>query len=425
MKKITILLIVTFLLSNLFICNVKAEEIDLQTWDFPERKPIETIDIEGYGRIDYTYDHNFRISKTGKDNSVEFTYSECGQLIYADNGSESIAFIYDGHTCLGLIYKNQEYKYIYDEVGSVVSITDEQGNMVCKYEYDFPTQNVYILENDVPVLCSNDAFIGNINPIRYRGWYYDKENNCYYLGEGVYYNVSNNEYIMNDVELILPYSYSCSDVSKVLTLYTQCMNSTTFSGQRGQVSKTQWDKGNRWYDALNDTEICARLIYSENTSAGKADDRTAVAYLIANRINAGYSEGNFRGVMTKSQQFSGINPTYKRLSDTNNARAAQDVTSDVWKQCVKLACILTYTSDKSQIASFYPAPVGISNQVQMYGINAIIASSSFTYKNNKIYQNDVELTDVAVAGKKQYITISSASELNAYKGWNLFYNYKK
>lgn len=35
MKKITILLIVTFLLSNLFICNVKAEEIDLQTWDFP------------------------------------------------------------------------------------------------------------------------------------------------------------------------------------------------------------------------------------------------------------------------------------------------------------------------------------------------------------------------------------------------------
>lgn len=112
MKKITILLIVTFLLSNLFICNVKAEEIDLQTWDFPERKPIETIDIEGYGRIDYTYDHNFRISKTGKDNSVEFTYSECGQLIYADNGSESIAFIYDGHTCLGLIYKNQEYKYI-------------------------------------------------------------------------------------------------------------------------------------------------------------------------------------------------------------------------------------------------------------------------------------------------------------------------
>lgn len=105
MKKITILLIVTFLLSNLFICNVKAEEIDLQTWDFPERKPIETIDIEGYGRIDYTYDHNFRISKTGKDNSVEFTYSECGQLIYADNGSESIAFIYDGHTCLGLIYK--------------------------------------------------------------------------------------------------------------------------------------------------------------------------------------------------------------------------------------------------------------------------------------------------------------------------------
>lgn len=103
----------------------------------------------------------------------------------------------------------------------------------------------------------------------------------------------------------------------------------------------------------------------------------------------------------------------------------QDVTSDVWKQCVKLACILTYTSDKSQIASFYPAPVGISNQVQMYGINAIIASSSFTYKNNKIYQNDVELTDVAVAGKKQYITISSASELNAYKGWNLFYNYKK
>ena len=334
-------------------------------------------------------------------------------------------FLYDENTCSGFIYKNQEYKYVHDDIGSVISITDTQNNVVCKYEYDFPMQHVYRVEDNENVLCLDEEFIGNVNPIRYHGWYYDKEINCYYLGEGVYYNVSNNQYIMNNVDLIIPYSYSCSDISKVLTLYTQCMNSTTFSSQRSQVSQTQWNAGKRWYDSLSDTEICARLIYSENTAVGKDDDRTAVAYLIANRINNGYSDGNFRSIMTKSQQFSGINPQYKRLDDTNNARAVQDVTSNILKQCVKLACTLTYTSDKSQIASFYPAPAGISNQVQMYGVSAIISSSSFTYKDNKIYQNGVELTDVAVAGKKQFITISNASDLNAYKGWNLFYNYKK
>lgn len=425
MKKIITLLLTTLLLSNLFIYNVKAEEINLQTWDFPEREPIETIDLEGYGKFNYTYEKNLRTSKEGINILVKFTHNEYGQLLSADNGIENIYFLYDENTCSGFIYKNQEYKYVHDDIGSVISITDTQNNVVCKYEYDFPMQHVYRVEDNENVLCLDEEFIGNVNPIRYHGWYYDKEINCYYLGEGVYYNVSNNQYIMNNVDLIIPYSYSCSDISKVLTLYTQCMNSTTFSSQRSQVSQTQWNAGKRWYDSLSDTEICARLIYSENTAVGKDDDRTAVAYLIANRINNGYSDGNFRSIMTKSQQFSGINPQYKRLDDTNNARAVQDVTSNIWKQCVKLACTLTYTSDKSQIASFYPAPAGISNQVQMYGVSAIISSSSFTYKDNKIYQNGVELTDVAVAGKKQFITISNASDLNAYKGWNLFYNYKK
>ena len=71
---------------------MKAEEINLQTWDFPEREPIETIDLEGYGKFNYTYEKNLRTSKEGINILVKFTYNEYGQLLSADNGIENIYF---------------------------------------------------------------------------------------------------------------------------------------------------------------------------------------------------------------------------------------------------------------------------------------------------------------------------------------------
>lgn len=423
-RKILATFMVLTLACSVCKMDVQASEIDFDSFEFPEREPIASIDSEEYGMVDFVYMDGLRICKSGTDMVVEYGYDEEGKLLSEQNDNVQINYLYDEMGCVGLSYLGEDYRYGYDEMGSVVEIYNSKDELVCRYEYELPSQEVYKVENGVETLCTEFDFVGNINPIRYQGWYFDKETDCYYLGEGVYYDVDDNKYIMNEINLVIPYSYSCSDVSKVLTLYTECMNSDSFSSARSQVSQAQWNAGKRWYDGLSDTEICARLIYSENTASGKSADRTAVAYLIANRINAGFSNATLRGVTTQSQQFSGINPSYANLSSTNNARAVKSVTSDVWKQCVKLACVLTYTSDKTQIASFYSAPSGISSQVQMYGISSLLNSSSFTFSNNKIYQNGKELTDVAVAGEKQFTSISGSSDLSAYKGWNLFYNYK-
>ena len=44
---------------------------------------------------------------------------------------------------------------------------------------------------------TSDDFIGNINPIRYRGYYYDRETNLYYLISR-YYDPEIGRFINND-----------------------------------------------------------------------------------------------------------------------------------------------------------------------------------------------------------------------------------
>ena len=64
----------------------------------------------------------------------------------------------------------------------------------CRSDYSCALQARYIYDawgNTKVVDASNNTItstthIGNINPIRYRGYYYDKETNFYYLGSRYY-----------------------------------------------------------------------------------------------------------------------------------------------------------------------------------------------------------------------------------------------
>ena len=64
-------------------------------------------------------------------------------------------------------------------LGDVVALRDEDGNVVATYEYDaWGNVTVYDEWGD---RNTSSSFIGNINPIRYRGYYYDTETGFYYL----------------------------------------------------------------------------------------------------------------------------------------------------------------------------------------------------------------------------------------------------
>ena len=77
--------------------------------------------------------------------------------------------------------QNFTYYYMYNGQGDVIGLMMENGSIRARYEYD-AWGNMKVLNgsgNDLP--AESTGLIGNMNPFRYRGYYYDVETGFYYL----------------------------------------------------------------------------------------------------------------------------------------------------------------------------------------------------------------------------------------------------
>ena len=63
--------------------------------------------------------------------------------------------------------------------GDVIGITDDRGGLIAEYKYD---------AWGVPTVVKHaaSAAIADLNPFRYRGYYYDNETGLYYLQSRYY-----------------------------------------------------------------------------------------------------------------------------------------------------------------------------------------------------------------------------------------------
>ncbi len=98
-------------------------------------------------------------------------------------------FLYDSYGYLSVIRKNDTSYYpATNQKGDVVAIYDGYGEVVAKYEYD-AWGNILSIKNGNTDLTHSDysEHIANLNPIRYRGYYYDTDTKLYYL-QSRYYN---------------------------------------------------------------------------------------------------------------------------------------------------------------------------------------------------------------------------------------------
>ena len=122
-----------------------------------------------------TYDYDAFGLRT-KKNNIKYMYDSENKLIYE---SRVIYYIYEDGKLAGLNYNNKNYFYIYDLLGNIINIIDDSGKIVVKYSYDsFGNHEVY---NSVGEKITDQNDIGNINPFRYKGYYFDSETNLYYL----------------------------------------------------------------------------------------------------------------------------------------------------------------------------------------------------------------------------------------------------
>ena len=146
-----------------------------------------------------TWEHGRQLSTLTKDGgSISYTYNADGIRTSKTVNGQTTEYILDGSTILGEKLPDGEYLYyLYDEngvrygfargsllyyyvcnaQGDVVKILTSGGATAAWYEYD-AWGNV--------VCIGGNAYVANLNPIRYRGYYYDTETGFYYLNSRYY-----------------------------------------------------------------------------------------------------------------------------------------------------------------------------------------------------------------------------------------------
>ena len=127
--------------------------------------------------LTHTVDENNNVVKQYElENDVETNVIE---FVYDSNGSP----IY-------FTYNNATYYYEKNLQGDIVAILDANGNTVVEYTYDIWGK----LASITGTLADT---IGAINPLRYRGYYYDTETELYYL-QSRYYSPDLMRFISQD-----------------------------------------------------------------------------------------------------------------------------------------------------------------------------------------------------------------------------------
>ena len=133
---------------------------------------------DGEEEISYAYNGDGqRVSKTVNGTTTEFIYN--GDILAGQKtGDDILVFMYDNNgDPFGFIYNGAEYYYIKNAQNDVTAIASADGTAIANYYYDSWGKLAEI---------TGDTEIAELNPIRYRSYYYDSETEWYYLNTRYY-----------------------------------------------------------------------------------------------------------------------------------------------------------------------------------------------------------------------------------------------
>ncbi len=205
-------------------------------------------------------EEGIRTSKTV--NNVKTTFLLDGyNVIEQTDGTTTLHFFYDSKDeVIGFRYNGNDYFYVKNAMSDIIAITDINKNIVAEYRYD-PWGKVLDEENLTA--------IGNLNPFRYRSYYYDSDIEMYYL-QSRYYDAEVGRFInCDDVNYI-----GVTELELSYNPFAYCENNVVnnvdrlglrayyiFSSKKKMkeiavkiVDKTKWNKPNilcsytYWYD---------------------------------------------------------------------------------------------------------------------------------------------------------------------------------
>ena len=161
------------------------------TFTWYRGRKLETATTADGTAVSYLYnDSGIRTRKTV--NGVATDYFLDGSKIVAEKtGDNTIWYYYDGDgTREAIEYNGNIYYYYYNAQGDVIGLFNNNLTIAVEYTYDS-------WGNVVSITGPRASTLGQDNPFRYRGYYYDKETNLYYLNAR-YYDANTGRFINAD-----------------------------------------------------------------------------------------------------------------------------------------------------------------------------------------------------------------------------------
>ena len=212
------------------------------------RQLIEVYTAEN-NTINFYYNADgIRVKKVNEDIGTTNYFVDGSTILAEQTGTDVIWYIYDSNgEIVGFTYNEVPYYYLKNQQGDVYKIVEENGTLAGSYTYD-PWGKV--------LTCTGT--IAEINPIRYRSYYYDTETGYYYL-QSRYYDPELGRFISAD-------SY-VSTGQGILgnNMYTYCLNNpvlwTDYSGTMATGSCETYYSDGSVYGSLG--------IYSELRNAAR------------------------------------------------------------------------------------------------------------------------------------------------------------
>ena len=160
-------------------------------------------------------------------------------------GGNTIDFLYDENgSVYSIVYNGTQYYLVKNLQGDVTQIRSIYGTVLVEYAYD-------AWGNVLDISGTYASTLGQNNPIRYRGYYYDSETSLYYLNSR-YYDPANRRWINADNRIS-----GIGGSIQGYNMFAYCMNNpVNMSDPTGNwPSWSNLLKGSAWL-AVGITAVC-------------------------------------------------------------------------------------------------------------------------------------------------------------------------
>ena len=357
------------------------------TWE--KGRQLKTLKKSGT-LSQYVYDNDGRrIQKTVGDKVIRFYLDGDKIIAQKEEGGERMDFLYDEKgTPFAFEYQGKMYFYQTSLQGDIIGIVDSEGSQVVVYRYDAWGE----------VLVSSDASgfgLAKINPLRYRGYYYDQETGLYYL-QTRYYDPKVRRFLNADDASVLT-----KDPEQLTekNLYAYCDdNPVMYRDDAGMFVITAAQVGLGVLGMVTNVATCYIAAKATGQEFGIGD----LVIAAAAGFVGGCIKNNFYATVA-SILTSGVGTTFYSLFCGDNLKTA------LWKGGMTIVCTAVSVSSLIGVKSDIPIVVnkistgifGMGNSLTTTGIVASFSHQKTNTKKNHTQNQRKSKSINKNSGKKQ------------------------